>query len=399
MIEAAIYELGLLIDEPQAGSAPTTDPEVGGWGDSPQQFVDDDDGYRAWLSVHPAGFVINANRRPGHGYLVLHRAGCRTISRTSAGTRFTGDYAKICGTRPQLDEFARQVGGFAHPCGICLSEPGGRPVRDTSKYAPLRDYLAGAIGTELQMTFAQIEELVGVLPNSARLHRAWWSNSSATSRAWRNAGWRLGSVDQVAGKAIFRRDSEPAVDRTAGQGAVARTGDDQVSTAASAIRGANRTIPGRYQVTGHAFISYVREDALQVDRLQQILENAGILVWRDTANLWPGEDWRWKIQSAITDGALAFIACFSSNSRARSSNYQNAELILAIDQLTLRRPEHPWLIPVRFDDCQIPDRDIGGGRLLSSIQRADLFGDRYDHDSARLVEAILRILSAAYPDT
>src|SRR5213078_3765277 len=107
---------------------------------------------------------------------------------------------------------------------------------------------------------------------------------------------------------------------------------------------------------------------------------------------WPGEDWRVKIRHAITDNALVFIACFSTASLAQSKSYQNQELALAIEQMQLRRPDEPWLIPVRFDECIIPDRDIGGGRMLSSIQRADLFGDRSDEGAARLVAAILRIL-------
>ena len=51
----------------------------------------------------------------------------------------------------------------------------------------------------------------------------------------------------------------------------------------------------------------------------QLLEAAGIPVWRDTADLWPGEDWRMNIRRAITDNALVFIACFSLVSLARSS--------------------------------------------------------------------------------
>jgi hypothetical protein len=146
------------------------------------------------------------------------------------------------------------------------------------------------------------------------------------------------------------------------------------------------------QAAGHVFISYVREDAGHVDRLQRVLQAAEIPVWRDTADLWPGEDWRAKIRAAITSNALVFLACFSSSSLARARSYQNEELVLAIEQLRQRPPEDPWLIPVRFDDCQIPDRDIGAGRTLSSIQRADLFGDHYDEATQRLIAAILRIL-------
>jgi hypothetical protein len=143
---------------------------------------------------------------------------------------------------------------------------------------------------------------------------------------------------------------------------------------------------------GHVFISYVRDDSRQVDQLQLALEAAGIPVWRDTTDLWPGEDWRAKIRRAITDNALVFIACFSQESLARDKSYQNEELTLAIEQMRLRPPDKPWLIPVRFDDCEIPDRDMGAGRTLTSIQRADLFGDRSDEGITRLTAVVLQIL-------
>lgn len=148
-------------------------------------------------------------------------------------------------------------------------------------------------------------------------------------------------------------------------------------------------------VSGHAFLSYVREDSAGVDRLQAALRDAGIPVWLDRSDLWPGEDWQAKIREAITDDALVFIACFSANSLARIKSYQNEELTLAVEQLRRRQPDVPWLIPVRFDDCGIPDRDIGGGRRLSSLQRVDLFGDGFDAGAARLVAAIRRILRPA----
>src|SRR5260370_14044575 len=89
-------------------------------------------------------------------------------------------------------------------------------------------------------------------------------------------------------------------------------------------------------VAGRAFISYVREDSAHVDRLQRILEDAGIRVWRDTADLWPGQDWRMRIRGAITRDALAFLACFSQASSVRTQSYQNEELNVAIAQLRLR---------------------------------------------------------------
>jgi TIR domain len=143
---------------------------------------------------------------------------------------------------------------------------------------------------------------------------------------------------------------------------------------------------------GHAFISYVREDSGEVDELQKTLEEAGIRVWRDTSDLWPGEDWRAKIRGAITNDALVFIACFSSRSAARQTSHQNEELLLAIEQLRRRRPDDPWLIPVRFDDCDVPDFELGACRTLASIHWTDLFGPRRDLAAGRLVEAVRRLL-------
>jgi hypothetical protein len=115
------------------------------------------------------------------------------------------------------------------------------------------------------------------------------------------------------------------------------------------------------------FISYVRDDSRSVDELQRVLEQADIPVWRDTDDLWPGEDWKANIRRAITAHALVFLACFSELSLRRGRSFRNEELVLAIEQLRLRPPGNPWLIPVRFDECPIPDLDnlMPVGRTLA----------------------------------
>jgi hypothetical protein len=146
-------------------------------------------------------------------------------------------------------------------------------------------------------------------------------------------------------------------------------------------------------VAGHVFVSYVREDSSRVDWLGQELEAAGIPVWRDTQQLWPGQDWRAVIRRAIREDALAFLACFSQHSVNQVRTYQNEEIVLAIEEMRLRPPDRPWFFPVRFDDCQIPDRDLGAPRMLSDLQQADLFGDGCEQNKDRLVAAIRRSLS------
>jgi hypothetical protein len=149
---------------------------------------------------------------------------------------------------------------------------------------------------------------------------------------------------------------------------------------------------------GHVFMSYRHEDSAKADWLQSALEAAGVRVWRDTADVWPGDDWRLAIRRAIADEALVFLACFSAQSIRREKSWQNDELKLAVEQMRLRPPDTQWLIPVRFDNGEIPDIDLGGGRTLRSIQHSDLFGSGTDAELARLVAAIQRILGRAPTD-
>ncbi len=138
-------------------------------------------------------------------------------------------------------------------------------------------------------------------------------------------------------------------------------------------------------LTGRVFISYVTEDSRAAERLRTALERAGIQVWQANADLAPGTDWRQGIRAAISNDSVVFLACFSCAGLARAVSYQREELNLAIEQSRQRRPEVPWLIPVRFDDCNVPDWDIGAGRTLRSLQFTDLFGDRLEAELARLV--------------
>lgn len=149
---------------------------------------------------------------------------------------------------------------------------------------------------------------------------------------------------------------------------------------------------------GHAFISYVREDGRRVDRLQEFLEANGVPVWRDTDNLWPGEDWKNKIRAAIATDSLAFIACFSKNSETRQTSYQRDELLLAIEQLRLRAPDRPYLVSVRLDDCPIPDWEISPGRTLRSLQWVDFFGKQKEANAERLLEGVRHILRPPLED-
>jgi hypothetical protein len=87
----------------------------------------------------------------------------------------------------------------------------------------------------------------------------------------------------------------------------------------------------------HVFVSYVREDSSDVERLVFHLRSAGVEVWIDREDIPPGARWKDTIRNAIRTG-MFFIPCFSKAYLGRTKTYMNEELGLAIEELRLRRP-------------------------------------------------------------
>ena len=136
----------------------------------------------------------------------------------------------------------------------------------------------------------------------------------------------------------------------------------------------------------NVFISYVRENAAIVDKLAAELRQHGVTVWLDREQLMPGMRWQQAIRKAIRSGDY-FIACFSAESVARSRTYQNEELVLAIEELRLRPADRIWFIPVLLSECKVPDRDIGGGETLDSIQWVVLY-QNWEEGVGRILKAM-----------
>ena len=134
------------------------------------------------------------------------------------------------------------------------------------------------------------------------------------------------------------------------------------------------------------FISYVSENIEIVDLLYQELKSHGIQVWRDRDNIAPGLRWKREIRRAIQQGAF-FIACFSQEYDERGRTYMNEELTIAIEELRQRPTSRAWFIPVKLNDCEIPDRDIDGGETLCDLQHVNLYED-WDGCIRRILEVI-----------
>jgi hypothetical protein len=84
-------------------------------------------------------------------------------------------------------------------------------IPKVSKYAPLAEHLSGLNCDQQQLTFVEIERILGCkLPPSARRHSAWWSNTDGSTThpwatLWINVGWKTSSINLSAGSVIFLR--------------------------------------------------------------------------------------------------------------------------------------------------------------------------------------------------
>jgi hypothetical protein len=137
------------------------------------------------------------------------------------------------------------------------------------------------------------------------------------------------------------------------------------------------------------FVSYVRADLDDVDRLVAALRTAGHEVWLDRDNLLPGMRWQQQIHAAIAAGDY-FLACFSPN-YWKPQSYMNEELVLAVERLRQMPRTRQWFIPALLQPCPLPDLPIGPGETLAdAIQYADFAAD-WD----RALHQVLATIAAA----
>lgn len=103
------------------------------------------------------------------------------------------------------------------------------------KYEAFGNHLRQLTREVVELSFTDIAELVGGLPESAYQHRAWWANdpSHAQARSWRSAGWRVAEVSLDGEHVRLCRDTTPvAQDRLP---AAVTPDDPSVGTGAPAL--------------------------------------------------------------------------------------------------------------------------------------------------------------------
>jgi len=134
------------------------------------------------------------------------------------------------------------------------------------------------------------------------------------------------------------------------------------------------------------FVSYVKDNAYDVNRICESFQKSNIEYWLDRDQIEPGKIWKQAIRDAIGNGAL-FLACFSDEYEKRKDTYMNEELLLGVDILRSKPFNSGWLIPIKLSPCKIPQLDIGAGKTLQDIQHLCFYED-WDREMERLIDLI-----------
>lgn len=132
------------------------------------------------------------------------------------------------------------------------------------------------------------------------------------------------------------------------------------------------------------FLAHASEDKALVRELHSKLQACGFSPWLDEIDILPGQTWRTAISKAIRESDI-FLACLSQRS-VQKQGYVQREFRLALETCAEKTPGTIYLIPLKFDSCDIPDLQLPSLSLsLRDYQWIDFWkDDGFD----RLIKAI-----------
>ncbi|WP_239405964.1 toll/interleukin-1 receptor domain-containing protein [Frankia sp. Cj3] len=124
------------------------------------------------------------------------------------------------------------------------------------------------------------------------------------------------------------------------------------------------------------FLCHASQDKTQVRDLYQRMRSDRFELWLDSEELLPGQDWDFEIRKAVRT-SRAVLVCLSSTSTGKRG-YVQKEIKYALDVADEQPEGSIFLIPVRLERCEVPDR-------LRKWHWVDLF----DEDGyAKLIRAL-----------
>lgn len=94
------------------------------------------------------------------------------------------------------------------------------------------------------------------------------------------------------------------------------------------------------------------------------LSASGLDPWLDEKNLLPGQIWKSEITQAVRE-ADSVLVCLSHLAMTKTG-YLHSEIREALERAGEQPPGRIFLIPLRLDQCDVPER-------FRDIQRVDYF--------------------------
>lgn len=102
------------------------------------------------------------------------------------------------------------------------------------------------------------------------------------------------------------------------------------------------------------FLCHSSKDKDKVRELYERLMGSGIDAWLAEEKLIAGQNWQEEISQAVKDSDV-FILVLSNNVLTKDGYFQK-EIRIAYDVAEYKAPGSIYIIPIRLEDCQVPDR-------------------------------------------
>jgi serine/threonine protein kinase len=102
------------------------------------------------------------------------------------------------------------------------------------------------------------------------------------------------------------------------------------------------------------FLCHSSSDKLAVRQLYGRLRAINVLPWLDERDILPGQDWDFEIRRAIR-ASQAILVCLSQSSITKRG-YVQREIKNALDIADEQPEGATFLIPLRLEECEVPDR-------------------------------------------
>ncbi len=130
------------------------------------------------------------------------------------------------------------------------------------------------------------------------------------------------------------------------------------------------------------FLCYAKENSAGVREFRERLRaESWVDPWFDEEDILPGQMWEGSVTDAVHNSHAVII--FLSSIAIRTEGFFHKELKLALDAAAEKPDGTIFIIPIRLDECEVPER-------LRPYQYVDYFGDAQHKDRvySNLIKAL-----------